>query len=44
MSVDVKEIVYNLPKKPDRVADRVKFIGMCKKIADAELKLPNSFD
>ena len=36
-------IVYNLPEKPDRVADRAKFIEMCKEITDAELKIAKFF-
>ena len=36
-------IVYNLPKKPDRAADKGKFTEMCKESTDAELKITKLF-
>ena len=36
-------IVYNLPEKTERVADKVKFTEMCKEITDVELKITKTF-
>ena len=36
-------IIYNLPEKHDRAADKIKFFEICKEITNAEIKITKLF-